>query len=50
MPPTIALFVNQPSYFTPQLKRMIENRFRDLLEVPEVPVKILYREKGKKDE
>ncbi|NCF54827.1 MAG: ribosome biogenesis GTPase Der [Planctomycetia bacterium] len=49
MPPTVALFVNNPTYFTPQLKRMIENRFRELLEIPEVPVKILYREKGKKD-
>lgn len=50
MPPTIAMFVNKPEFFTPQIRRAMENRLRDLLEVPEVPVRIFYREKGKKDE
>ncbi len=51
MPPTVALFVNKPEYFTPQIRRAMENRMRDLLEVPEVPVRIFYREKGRrKDE
>ena len=50
MPPTIAMFVNKPEFFTPQLKRAVENRLRELLKVPEVPVRIFYREKGKKDE
>ncbi len=51
MPPTVAMFVNKPEYFTPQIRRAMENRMRDLLEVPEVPVRIFYREKGrKKDE
>ncbi|MGE4618484.1 MAG: ribosome biogenesis GTPase Der [Planctomycetota bacterium] len=50
MPPTIAMFVNKPEYFTPQIRRAMENSLRTLLEVPEVPVRIFYREKGKKDE
>ncbi len=50
MPPTIAMFVNKPEFFTPQFKRAMENRLRELLEIPEVPVRIFYREKGKKDE
>ena len=50
MPPTVAIFVNNPKFFTPQLRRAMENKLRDLLEVPEVPVRIFYRAKGKKDE
>jgi GTP-binding protein len=50
MPPTIAMFVNKPEFFTPQLKRAVENRLRELLKVPEVPIRIFYREKGKMDE
>ncbi|MEC9475978.1 MAG: ribosome biogenesis GTPase Der [Planctomycetota bacterium] len=50
MPPTVAMFVNKPDFFTPQIRRAMENKLRDLLEVPEVPVRIFYREKGKKDE
>lgn len=48
MPPTVAMFVNNPDFFTPQIRRAMENRLRDLLEVPEVPVRIFYREKRKK--
>ena len=50
MPPTIAMFVNKPDFFTPQLKRAVENKLRELLDIPEVPVRIFYREKGKRDE
>ncbi|MDE0960018.1 MAG: ribosome biogenesis GTPase Der [Planctomycetota bacterium] len=50
MPPTIAIFVNKPDYFTPQLKRAVENKLRELLKIPEVPVRIFYREKGKRNE
>ena len=50
MPPTVAIFVNNPKFFTPQFRRAMENKLRDLLEVPEVPVRIFYRPKGKKDE
>lgn len=43
LPPTIVLFVNKPGWFSPQYRRFIENRFRELLDYPEVPLKIFYR-------
>lgn len=46
-PPTIALFVNNPSMFDGAYQRFLINRFRDLLPFAEVPIKLLIR--GKKD-
>jgi len=46
LPPTIGLFVNNPSMFDNAYQRFLINRFRDLLPFAEVPIKLLIR--GKK--
>lgn len=45
-PPTIGLFVNDPTMFDPTYQRFLINRFRETLPFSEVPIKLLLR--GKK--
>jgi len=50
-PPTIVLSVNNPDLFREDYRRFIENRFRDHLPFPEVPIRLVlrrHREDGKK--
>ena len=44
-PPTIVLFVNNPDYFDPAYTRFIVNRLRDLLPYPEVPIRLIVRQR-----
>ena len=55
LPPTIGLFVNDPTMFDPSYQRFLINRFREMLPFAEVPIKLLIRgrqkaEKGQRDE
>ncbi len=42
-PPTVVLFVNDPDLFTQSYRRFIENRMRDELPFPEVPIRLVFR-------
>ena len=42
-PPTVVLFVNQPDLFSASYRRFIENRFREELPFPEVPLRLILR-------
>jgi GTP-binding protein len=42
-PPTIVLFVNNPDVFGEDYRRFIENRFREELPFPEVPIRLILR-------
>jgi GTP-binding protein len=42
-PPTLLLFVCDPQRFETPYTRYLENRFRETLPYPEIPVKVLYR-------
>jgi GTPase len=42
-PPTIVLFVNNPDIFSQDYQRFIENRFREELPFPEVPIRLILR-------
>jgi GTP-binding protein len=44
-PPTIVVFVNNPVYFSDAYQRFIINRMRDLLPYPEVPIRLVVRER-----
>lgn len=44
-PPTIVLVVNKPQLFTPNYQRFLLNRLRDTLEFPEVPIKLIIKER-----
>jgi GTP-binding protein len=44
-PPEIVLFVNNIHYFSDAYQRFIINRMRDLLPYPEVPIKLVIRER-----
>lgn len=46
-PPTIGLFVNDPSMFDASYQRFLINRFREELPYPEVPIKLLVRGREK---
>ncbi len=46
-PPTIVLFVNDPSLFTKEYLRFLENRFRENLPFNEVPIKMVLRAREK---
>jgi GTP-binding protein len=46
-PPTIALFVNDPTMFDSAYQRYLLNRFRETLPFAEVPIKLVIR--GKED-
>lgn len=45
-PPTIVLFVNRAAYLNETYQRFMINRFRELLPYPEVPIKLVVRERG----
>jgi GTP-binding protein len=47
-PPTIGLFVNDPSMFDHGYQRFLINRFRELLPFAEVPIKLIIRGREKK--
>ncbi len=49
-PPTVALFVNNPSYFDNNYQRFLLNRFRDLLPFSEVPIRLLIRDHRREQE
>jgi GTP-binding protein len=49
-PPTIVLFVNNPDIFTQDYRRFIEHRFREELEFPEVPIRVLLRAHDEKED
>jgi len=42
-PPTLILFVNNPSFLDENYQRFLINRLRDLLPFPEVPIRLLLR-------
>jgi len=42
-PPTVVLFVNNPDLFEEPYRRYIENRFREELPFPEVPIRLVLR-------
>jgi len=49
-PPTIVLFVNNPDLFQQSYRRFIENRLRDELPFPEVPIRLTFRPHRPDDE
>lgn len=44
-PPTIVMIVNRPGLFTPNYCRFLINRFREELPFPEVPIRLIIRER-----
>ena len=42
-PPTFVLFVNDPDLFDSTYRRYLENRFREVLPIPEVPMRIFFK-------
>jgi GTP-binding protein len=42
-PPTLVLFVDDPGLFPDSYRRYLENRFRETLPFPQVPLKILFK-------
>ncbi len=44
-PPTIVVFVNHPEYLEESYQRFMVNRFRELLPYPEVPIRLVIRER-----
>ena len=44
-PPTIVLFVNNPAYINETYQRFMINRFREMLPFPEVPIKLVVRQR-----
>ncbi len=42
-PPTIVCFVNEPSQVGRDYQRFLQNRMRDLLPFPEVPIRLVFR-------
>jgi GTPase len=42
-PPTFVLFVNDPALFDSTYRRYLENQFRAILPMPEVPVRIFFK-------
>ena len=48
-PPTVVLFVNNPSYLSESYQRFMINRFRELLPYGEVPIKLFVRQRQRSD-
>ncbi len=44
-PPTVVMIVNKPGLFTPNYCRFLINRFREELPFPEVPIRLIIRER-----
>jgi GTP-binding protein len=42
-PPTLMLFVNDPRLFREGYRRFLENRFREALPFPEIPLRVVYK-------
>ena len=49
-PPTIVCFVNNPDIFREDYRRFIENRLREELPFPEVPIRVILRAHDEDDE
>jgi len=49
-PPTITLFVNDPVHVTADYARYLVNRFREMLPFAEVPIRLIFRRSGGRDE
>ncbi len=49
-PPTIVLFVNNPDIFGEDYRRFIENRLREELPFPEVPIRLILRAHFEEDD
>ena len=49
-PPTIILFVNNPDIFGEDYRRFIENRLREELPFPEVPIRLILRAHDEEDD
>lgn len=48
-PPTIVLFVNDPSLFTDNYQRYLERKIRDALNFEGTPIKLIWRGKALRD-
>jgi len=48
-PPTITMFVNDPSMFDPSYQRYLMNRFREMLPFAEVPIKLVIRAREREE-
>ena len=48
-PPTVVLFVNNPDLFGEDYRRFVENRFREELPFPEVPIRLILRAHSEDD-
>lgn len=48
-PPTVVLFVNNPSYFNESYQRYMINRFRELLPYAEVPIRLMIRGRNRSE-
>ncbi|MCP4708711.1 MAG: ribosome biogenesis GTPase Der [Planctomycetes bacterium] len=49
-PPTLMLFVNNPSFLDENYQRFLINRLRDMLPFPEVPIRLLLRPRRPEEE
>ncbi len=49
-PPTIVVFVNAPSAVTTQFERYLRNRFRESLPFGEVPIRLLFRARRRRED
>jgi GTP-binding protein len=45
LPPTFALFANDPELFDDAYRRYLENRFREALPFSEIPLKLIFRKR-----
>lgn len=45
-PPTFVFFCNDPELVTENYRRYMENRLREILPVPEVPLRLMFRPRG----
>ena len=50
LPPTFVLFVNYPKLFSRRYRRYLYNQFRLLLDLPEVPIRLDFKERKRKEE
>ena len=47
-PPTFVAFVNDPHLFPANYRRFLENKLRQELPFPEVPIRIAFRERTRR--
>jgi GTP-binding protein len=48
-PPTFVIFVNEPDYFPANYRRYVENSFREALGFDEIPLRIFYRARERRE-